>query len=85
MQQIKKEEKQKEASDDFDAGFKVPDTKNLVNELDSLYMEALREEHKEEMEEADKKGQAKKQRRGGLICCCGAPGCSIGPMEQREG
>lgn len=84
MQQIKKDE-EKDKSEDFDAGFKPPETKEMVSELDSLYMEALRDEHKEEMEEAEKQGKPKKKRRGNIICICGCPGCGIGPMQQKGG
>jgi hypothetical protein len=83
--QIKKEEEQKDKSEDFDAGFKIPETKTVMSELDELYMEALREEHKEEMEQDEKEGKPKKKRRGGVICICGAPGCGIGPMQERQG
>lgn len=85
MQYIKKDEEQKEKEKDFDAGFKVPETKSIMSDLDSAYMEALREEHKEEMEQDEKEGKPKKKRRGNVICICGAPQCRIGPMQEREG
>lgn len=73
---------------DFDVGFKIPNTKGLMQKLDDSYISTLQNEHKQEEEEDKKKGDKAKKRqkpRGGTICCCHAPGCRIGPFVEKSG
>lgn len=71
----------------FDAGFTIPTTKPIVDELEEAFKLELQREHREETEELEKEGKNNKkarQRQGGIICCCGAPGCGIGPMVEKD-
>ncbi len=77
-------------NDDFDVGFKVPETKTVLGGID----EALRKQselfkahqdqnEKEEQDEKEgKKRPVRKPKRGGQICMCGNPACGIGEMRQ---
>lgn len=84
MSNLYKEKKQDSDDNDFDVGFKIPDTKNLLERLKAESLSILKQEHKEEMEEEKKQGKPKKSRQGGTICCCGESHCSIGPMVSKE-
>lgn len=83
---IMKEQKQETVDDSFEADFKIPETTTLLAELNDVFMEELRAEHKFEMEEIEKNEPNKnkvRQRQGGVICCCGEASCRIGPMMER--
>lgn len=70
---------------DFDAGFKIPETKSTLFEKEKRY-NAHVEQQDEEDKEDKKKGKPKKKKRTAAICCCGNPHCRIGPFsESREG
>jgi len=77
MSQIFKDPK--ENDDDFDAGFKIPDTKSIMQRL-------LYSEHQEETEEDKKQGKKPKQKpKKSSICMCGSPACGIGPFVETQG
>lgn len=77
---------EEKSDDEFDCGFKIPDTKSLLQRLDSSFKEVLQQEHKEQTKEDDKNGVKKKQKpKGGTICMCESPGCSIGPFIEKQG
>ncbi|MHC5536711.1 hypothetical protein ACYOEI_00370 [Singulisphaera rosea] len=69
--------------DTFDAGFKLPDTKSILERLEVAAKDELRREHKEEMEKEEKAGK-KRQKRGGSVCCCEDPHCRIGPFIEKS-
>lgn len=80
-------EEKEDTEDDFDAGFKIPDTTSALKGI----TEALQENHQlqeqreseEEKKAPDKKKKRQEQRGGGVICCCMREGCGIGPMLER--
>lgn len=82
MSGFKYKDKEQEQDEDnsFDVGYVLPETKSILNTLG----EELRAAHEQEAEEDEKQGKPKKQRKRGTICCCGMPGCSIGPMMETE-
>ena len=69
---------------DFTAGFKIPETKSVLDDANKF----IREQHQEDMkelEEAEKKGQAKRQKpKPGVICFCLEPSCRIGGFIERN-
>lgn len=65
----------------FGAGYKLPETKNVTDNL----ADALRSLHKEEQEEDEKAGKPKKKRPKRQICFCGDPSCGIGPFKETQG
>ncbi len=73
FRQKEKEEEQEE----FDVGFKIPDTKT------DRITEILRKEHNKLNELEDPKKKKKQKRGKSIICCCGEEGCGIGPMKER--
>jgi hypothetical protein len=80
--------KQKDPIEDsFDAGFKIPDTKSILQRLETSSKDILRQEHKEEMSEEEKPGKQKKRQKpkGGSVCCCEDPNCRIGPFIEKQG
>lgn len=70
----------------FDVGFKVPDTKSLLEKLTTSIntKEQIAKEHQEENEKQGK-NKKPKQKRGGLVCFCEDPSCGIGPMVEKQG
>jgi hypothetical protein len=87
------DQKQKKYGDDeddsFDAGFKIPDTKSILEKLpDRAEIQADHQKQMEEEDEKEKKGgkkPKKRQKRGGTCCFCGVPNCRIGPFVETEG
>jgi hypothetical protein len=79
-----KPQEQTEDDNGFDVGFKLPDTRSILERLEVAEKEELRREHKEEMEKEEKSGQKKRQKRSGAICCCEDPHCRIGPFIERN-
>lgn len=82
MDQKRKQYEPEPAENDFDVGYKLPQTKDMTDALG----DALREEHRQETEEDEKQGNKKKKKRPNhTICCCGAPHCRIGPFVEKRG
>lgn len=81
---IYKDSKEKLADDEFsfDAGFKIPESKVLLEDITDI----LQKEHKFETSEREKNGQSNKkvQKRGGTVCCCYEPNCRIGPFVEKR-
>lgn len=77
--------KKPEEEDNFDAGFKIPDTKSALAGLSN----ALYNEHRQIEEEEEKQGTDKAKKRqkpkGGTICVCGHPSCRIGGFVEKQG
>lgn len=88
-------QEQKKIQGDEDSGigglnYSVPDTSSLQKRLNDAYKDQLISEHEQLMEEEEKQDQgkgkkAKRVRPNGVICCCGSPGCTIGPMQEIKG
>lgn len=75
-----------EDDNDFDAGFKIPDTKSFLakSEAGGLAFEHTQQQEAED-EEDKKKGKPKrKKKQSTAICCCGSPHCRIGPFTETE-
>ena len=75
---------------DFSAGFKIPETKSVLEKLPDR--NAIQADHQRQMEEEDEKekkknGKPKKRQRRPKtsICFCGNPHCGIGPFVETEG
>lgn len=82
----KVKDNEEKPADDFDCGFKIPETKSLLQRMESSFKNVLQQEHEEQTKEDDKKGVKKKQKpRGGTICMCGHPPCGIGPFIEKNG
>lgn len=68
-----------EDDNDFSAGFKIPETR-----LGTI-QDVLQRAHQDEDEKSEREGKPKKRnKRKNIICCCGSPGCGIGPMQETE-
>lgn len=82
MTNIFKMKPEEEKENDFDCGFKIPDTKSVLSSL----TEQLQKDHQAQSEEEEKNGTKNKrqQKRGGTICMCEEPNCRIGPMIERK-
>lgn len=75
---------------DFSVGFKIPETKSVLEKLPDR--SAIQADHQKQMEEEDEKekkktGKPKKRQRRPKtsICFCGCPTCGIGPFVETEG
>ncbi len=84
-----REPESKEASDSFDSGIVLPDTKSVLSDLEKAFLSELQREHREETKQEDKEGKSstkkrREQKRGGIICMCMAEGCGIGPMIEKN-
>lgn len=83
MSQLFKEQKPEEQND-FDAGFKLPNTKSIQQKIAFGQHQAQMEEE----EKAEKAGQPRKKRqkpKKTCICFCGNPSCTIGEFVETQG
>ena len=89
---FKDKDKDESETEDFDAGFTVPNTADLISRLELAEKQELVREHQQLMDEEDKedvkKGKAKRERKpkqNNVICFCGSPPCRIGPFVNADG
>lgn len=65
--------------------FKVPETKSVLAGMQDLLRSAHQAMEQEEDEKDKKDGKNKKRKKKtNAVCCCGDPGCRIGPFTNQQ-